>query len=110
MQVKLFEVRDEATCISAIGIRLAAYELSGRERWLLRRTGYGEPLILFGRTEGGPFANDLYNHSGSRTMRWAHKIVEENWDILESGAMIDVRAAMGGEPMESDYHQPGEMR
>lgn len=89
MEIKLFEVRDIATFIPCIAI-----ELSGHDGFLARRAGYGEPCVLFGRLEGGKFTYDPYDW-GDRTTFNAHKFINENWDELETNAVIDVEFILG---------------
>lgn len=93
MNVKMFEVRDEATHIPCIGIEMKPSHL--REMVLLRRAGYGEPrCILFGRADKGQFSHDPYDHKG-RTMPNAHAYVEAHWDELQTGDVIDVQFILG---------------
>ena len=112
MQVKLFEVRDRATFIPCFGILMVPGEGShGEEGYLLRRAGFGfdNPLVLFGRLEGGECRYDVYDWTpgGSRTMQQAHHYVSENWDRLQSGAVIDVEFVLGEteEPKVSEWGQ-----
>jgi len=103
METKLFEVRDRATFIPCFGIRMCAepdpetwpqaHLGMEAEAYLLRRAGFGfeEPLVLFGRLDGGECNYDVYCwKSGSRTMREAHRYVQEKWEELRSGDVIDI--------------------
>lgn len=106
MEIKLFEVRDRITFISAIAIKLGSNNES--ERFLLARAGFGllnedqEKYILFGRLQ------DLkleYNFiSDSRTMPVAHNYIRENWNDLKSGDVIDIEYVLGevSKPKESE--------
>jgi len=97
IQVKLFEVRDSMTAISAIGIRIN--DLFGirelRDLQIVRHAGYGnDSCVLFGRLQGGQFSYDNYDWGG-RTMQVAHDHVSHYWDELESGDIIDVQFILG---------------
>lgn len=101
MNVKLFELRDHATFIPAIAI-----QVSGDDGWLAQRAGYGPyRMVLFSRLDGGgrleydPFA------WGDRTFHVAHKYIQDNWEELEDGDLIDVRWILGEteKPCRSEY-------
>lgn len=113
MEVKLFEVRDRATFIAVMAIRLSApvkrmdgmSEERGNERWLLRRAGYAmeqilevegmDPYVIMTTLEGGRPANyDPYNW-GSRTLNVAHLSIIRNWETLRSGDVLDVEFILG---------------
>ena len=118
MLVKLFEVRDRATFIACIGIRLSTF--TEVNRWLVARAGYGMTFdeqasyVLFGRLDGdhGAFSSDPQRHMDrpGRTMRAAHQHVIDNWDALDSGAVIDVEHILGetAEPKPSERMTPRE--
>ena len=93
MQVKLFEVRDCGTRISAFGMRV-----SSTDGPIARRAGYGQPCVLFGRLAGGHASPDCYDQGAARTMRIAHDYVESNWDDHISGDVIDVEFILGETP------------
>lgn len=95
METKLFEVRDRGTCMSVIAIKIDALGSEDRERKILRHAGYGRALILFGTAKGGPFYYDPYSWGNERTRFTAHKYVEQNWDDLSSGEVIDVPFILG---------------
>jgi len=89
MEVKLFEVRDRATFIPAIGIRVEG------ENYLTRRAGYGKPLVLFGYLSGGGFTYDP-SYWSNRTMGNAHRYIADNWSELNPyGEVIDVEFILG---------------
>lgn len=98
MDVKLFEVRDEATLVPVLGIRL--YARNEAERWLLSRAGYGPTAVnqsgyvVLWRLIGGEAQWDRCAWGG-RTMPAAHGWIQENWDKLASGDVVDVRVALG---------------
>lgn len=101
MEIKLLEIRDEGTHIDAISIALDGR--SGetmRENYLIRHAGYGEPrCILLSVLNGGRIltydANDWHREGRGRTMYAAHRWIEEHWDEIKSGAVVDVRYILG---------------
>lgn len=87
METKLFEIRDSATFIPAIGIRI-----EGNDGYLARRAGFGAPCVYLIHLAGERCAYDPYNwDGGSRTMCVAHQYIEENWATLNSGDVVDVQ-------------------
>lgn len=107
MQVKLFELRDRATFIPVIAIRLHYEYGRDPEQFLLRRAGYAEemirqetdaePYILFGKLDGGKTTYDPFAW-GDRTMATAHAHAINFWQELTSGDVIDVEYLLGETP------------
>ena len=96
METKLFEVRDRGTCMSVMATAMDTMaNCSERERKILKHAGYGRRLILFGVAHGGPFSYDPYDWGNERTRFTAHRYVEQNWDDLSSGEVIDVPFILG---------------
>ena len=101
MEVKLLEIRDSATCISAYAFRPA--EMLERdaplrtEVFLLRRCGWaaGSTSIVLGKMDSGEAKTDPYDWGSSRTMQVAHNWVQENWEKVESGQIVDVEFILG---------------
>lgn len=110
MEVKLFEVRDTATCIPVMAIKLGAK--NSPESWLLGRAGYGSndashgDYVLLAQIDGGhgKITCDPFDWAGSRTLREAHKFIAAEFDALIPGQVIDVRVLIGesSKPAESD--------
>jgi hypothetical protein len=92
MITKLFEVRDRATFIPAIGIELQP--TSEQHAYLLVRAGYSGHTILFGRLAGGEFCYDSFDWP-NQTMRTAHEFVRTHWQDLNSGAVICTETIRG---------------
>jgi len=89
MKVKCFEVRDRATFMPCVAVKMESTDEA--ESYLLRRAGYNPtapPLILFGHMEGGKFAYDKYDHPGNSTRTTAHDYIEKHFDALVSGSVI----------------------
>jgi hypothetical protein len=98
MKTKTLEVRDTATFIPVLAIR--AVGEPEPVRYLLGRAGYGttaprqrEYVLLIHlvgpRVEYNPVA------WGNRTMETAHAYIQEHFDILEDGDVIDVQYIRG---------------
>ena len=114
--VKLFEVRDRATFIPVMAVKLmhggAGDPHAGAERFLLRRAGYDasqidplaqepfglSPYVLLIRLAIGGAHYDPYSWDGGRTMRIAHMHIIEHWNELASGQVLDVEFILGEKP------------
>lgn len=110
---KLFEIRDHGTCIPALAIKIDVNAASSaKERWLLIRAGFGpSSSSIYLIDLCAQRANyDAYNW-GNRTMQAAHLMLEDDYDTLNSGDLIDVRVLLNEatEPCESDM-QPMEAK
>jgi hypothetical protein len=109
METKLFEVRDRATLIPVIAIRLGGDNES--ERYLLARVGYGrtseeqQDYILYAGLEYFDMQSDPYKQT-NRTRHESHKYIHEHWDELSSGDVIDVEFILGETDVkkESEAH------
>ena len=96
MEVKCLEIRDRATFIPVICI-LPIPKNEG-QRYLLRRDGYScrfdDSIIIMINAGCRGVNNDPYDWGG-RTMPVAHKFVQDNWDDLFDGDVIDVEFILG---------------
>lgn len=97
-QVKLFEVRDEGTCMVCMAIKPDPQD--DADRWCYARTGYGTQMheqrnyVLLAPLAGGEgvLTCDPYKHpGGARTMKVAHQYILDMWHELSSGEVIDVQ-------------------
>lgn len=99
MNVKLFEIRDRGTYIAAIAIQLASRNEA--ERFMLSRSGYGKHpkdhsrYIMLARLEGGKITYDAFAWGDTRTMPAAHNYINQHWDELLTGSVIDVEYILG---------------
>ena len=99
--VKFLEIRDRATCITAIAVKFSPE--SEQERWLLMTAGFGnlvveqQEYVLFGSINGGArdIFTDPYKQKGCRTMCIAHLYVRDNFNELKNGQVIDVEFILG---------------
>lgn len=105
MICKTIEIRDSMTFIPAMAIKMVSWNPG--DSYLLRRMGFVaefmSPAILFvwisrGRCESDP------NAWSSRTLGVAHQYVQEHFDELEAGAVVDVEFILGitKEPKRSE--------
>lgn len=104
MICKLVEIRDAATFIPALAIKVDA--ISAAEGYLLMRAGFGSDFrrhVILCEINGGSGRakcdpHDWGAYHGSRTMRIAHDWLLRHFDDLESGAVIDVQYLFGERP------------
>lgn len=119
MIVKLFEVRDSATFMPVMAVRLLVKNSQEQDHYLLRRAGYGseqilglmesEPYIILTKLDGVTAQYDPYSWTG-RTMSIAHQYIIKYWDTIKSGDVIDVQFLLGEttEPKQSERATAGE--
>ena len=100
MLVKTFEIRDSGTFMPMLAVRLTS-DGNDNDKYLLRRAGLDREnsyhIALFNLCRGDGNL-DPYNWPGApmvRTLSVAHKYLEEHFDELESGAVIDVQFILG---------------
>ncbi len=99
---KTFEIRDKATFIPVLAIKLAPG--CEKDRYLFSRAGYGRTpdqqaeYILLVRIVGGGGQSACDPNEWSspgRTFYVAHKYIQENFDQLDSGAVVCVEHILG---------------
>lgn len=110
MEVKTFEIRDSATFIPVLAVRLGS-DIEA-DRFLLGRAGYGltrtnhEKYIVLCRFDGGVghSTSDPHQWGGDRTMMEAHRYIREHWQQLPTGSVVDVQFILGetSAPKESE--------
>lgn len=88
-EVKLLEIRDRATFIPAMAIRV-----SGEDGWLMRRAGFESPMVYLVALATERACYDPYTW-GNRTMGNAHLWVEQHWYELNDGDVVDVEFILG---------------
>lgn len=85
MRIKRIELRDRSACIPCLAI-----EISAADGYLAQRAGYGSsPCVLFGRMTGGEFSYDPSTW-GDHVFSTAHRFLQENFDEVEDGQVVDV--------------------
>lgn len=99
MESKLFEIRDKGTCVPALAVRV-----SGEDGPIMRRAGFGNPMVLLTMLAHPMTQWDPYAWPNGRTMRTVHLFIEEHWNGLVSDQVIDVRVLLGEatEPAEAE--------
>lgn len=98
MITKTFEVRDASTFMPVLAVKLSPG--CEADRYLLARAGYQSPseYVWLAKIDGGDgrSTSDPYEWpGGARTLRVAHEYIVKNWDLLESGQVIDVEFVLG---------------
>jgi hypothetical protein len=108
MQAKIFEVRDSMTCIPVLVVELASAVSNNSERMLLRHAGYaaGDRCFMLVQIAGGggKCSCDPYDFTGNRTLMTAFEYIQNHWDELEPGQVVDVQFILGEttQPKASD--------
>lgn len=104
--IKFFEIRDRGTTISAMAINLQRrFDRSQMENAMLAYAGYGfDTTILLIKLADCEAAYNPYEwkNNPARTMPRAHHHIEQNWENLKSGTLIDVRVLMGESPQAAE--------
>ncbi|HEY8943076.1 MAG TPA: hypothetical protein VIM73_02390 [Polyangiaceae bacterium] len=105
MKTKCFEIRDRMTFIPVVAIQ--PVPANEGQRYLIRRAGYGlkGDTFIVVRLTDCQANNDAYDWTGSgRTMQAAHRYIDEHFEELEDGAVIDVEHILGEttEPTRSE--------
>lgn len=115
MQAKTIEIRDKATFIPALAVKLQLLpgEDPAASHYLARRAGYalGEPYIILTRLDaaGTRAHHDPYGWK-DRTFTVAHSFLSSNWETIVDGAVVDVEFILGESdaPKRSERHEHGD--
>lgn len=100
MITKVFEVRDRMTFLPVLAVKVGSEqpENSRAEVYLIDRAGFGRPLVILIRLEGSRKAEyDPFAWS-DRTMHTAHLYIEDRFDELVSGDVVDVEYILQEKP------------
>lgn len=89
MTPRLLEIRDKGTCIPALAI-----QVSGDDGYLMRRAGFQNPMIYLIALATQQCGYDPWGW-GDRTFHTAHFYIEQHWDLLTDGAVVDVEFILG---------------
>ena len=103
MRIKCIEIRDEGTCIAAIAI--AMKPSSHVESAFLWREGYPPHGVVLMRLSDQRATSDAYEWN-DRTHQTAHLYIEQHFDELENGTVVDVRVILEEteEPAEAEVY------
>jgi hypothetical protein len=102
VEVKLFEIRDIATFMPVLCVRLRS--TTEEERYLLARAGFGldykdqRQYVQMVNIAGGSGVSTCDPHGwtgGASTLPEAHRHIIKHWDELESGDVVDVEYILG---------------
>jgi len=102
LDVKIIEIRDRATFIPAMAVRMMGD--NPKERWLLDRAGYDQrtdrPVIVLCQIDGGDDlegqCDQLRWRSSLRTMQIAHNyLYKVGWHGFAAREVIDVEYILG---------------
>ncbi len=87
METKIFEVRDRATFLPVLAVRLAP--ANEQDAYLLMRCGYrvGTNIMLTPLSGDRRATCDVYNHD-TATLREAHEYIMNEWKNLVTGQVI----------------------
>ncbi|SRR5260221_7726637 len=89
MDAKTLEITDKATFIPALAVRV-----SGADGYLMRRAGFGSPVVYLIHLSSERCFYDPYNWD-NRTMLVAHQYIKEEWDSIKERDVIDVEFILG---------------
>lgn len=94
MKTKIFEIRDEATHITAIATKLEGDDFI--ENAHLKRAGFGDNckfcFLVNLETKEGQYDPFVWQN---RTMFVAHRLINDKFDILPNCGLIDVKYELG---------------
>lgn len=98
MQVKILEIRDRATFFPVICVR--PIPDNEGQRYLLRRDGYScqleDDIVIMIDKQCYDVSYDPYKWPANpRTKRVAHLHIQEYWEMLNDGDVIDVEFILG---------------
>ncbi len=97
MKAIMLEVRDKATFIPIIAIDMSTDCANDGDRYLLRRAGFSlDRCVQVVHIERSLSHYEPYDWpNSSRTMQVAHNYIDEHFDELKSGDVIDVEFILG---------------
>jgi hypothetical protein len=112
LQSKLFEVRDEGTFIPVLAIKIEQPSGSNAaERYLVGRAGWhaGHGVIVMNLNSSEASHNPYDWKRSARTMPVAHAYIEQHFDKLEPGQVIDAQFILKEttDPKISERHIDG---
>lgn len=99
-QIKFFEVRDRATYIPTMAIKLDGH-VTPEEEYMLHRAGFGRAADR--EYKGYVYLINIDRNTcqldpfqwGCRTIQTAHRYIQQNFDTMNSGDVVDVEFILG---------------
>lgn len=102
MDTKLFEIRDAGTFVPVMCTLMHSENKS--EKYLLERVGYVDSnLVMMTILTNNQTKYDFMAWN-DRTFQNAHKHIKSFWNMLETGAVVDVEFILG----EAEYSKTSE--
>lgn len=105
MEIKIIEIRDRATYIPVLAIKMISK--NPVEKYHLGRAGYGEeyPLVMLIKIDGAEAQYDPFKWNCKRTMFCSHQYIQKNYDKLKTGDVVDIEFILGEKPKpkKSEY-------
>lgn len=89
METKLIEVRDRMTCMPVLAVTVA-----GTDGPVARHAGFNARMVYCIDLTAQKAAYDPYCWN-DRTRRTAHLWLQDNWDAVQPGSVVDVRVILG---------------
>jgi len=98
MDYRFLEIRDSGTFIPALALKMKSSIPEGE--YLLGRSGFSHHddnhfCIMLIKLATEECRYDAYHWGGSRTMSIAHKFIQEHFDSLAHGDIVDVQFILG---------------
>lgn len=101
MRTKVLEIRDHATCMPMVAIKMeAASPIEDKFFW---RCGYprdGSAVVLMHLSSQEANSDPYWR--GGRTWPAAHNFIIDHFDALKDGDVVDVRVILGEETMPAE--------
>lgn len=99
-EVKVFEIRDRATYIKAMAIKVNNKGASAEHEMKLIGKDWAKGTVFLTELNYGRFAKNPFDWGyPDRTMFTAHEYIIKNFDELEPGQIIDVEVILGEIPV-----------
>lgn len=96
MDTRVLEIRDKGTKINVLCSKPGGLSNGLAERTMAAINGYslGNPVVIVTKLSNTQTLNDAFDWN-DRTMFTAHKYIEENFDKLNDGDVVDVEFILG---------------
>lgn len=92
--VKTLELRDRGTFIPAFAFRTEPDDGNPKDKYLLRRCGWGSDGVVLGRLDGSECHSDPYDWT-CEPWQTVHLYLEKNWAEVRSGDVLDAEFLRG---------------